>query len=229
MANPEISTELRWFLRRPIGKEAELKNWFDNNPRWRKTPADVEKREDLYLIALKNTRISPKLRGGKLEIKFLGNPEETKEILDSDGKPVGLGQIWHKWKWSYIKNTAKGQFENKFDELVAAGFLEKTSKELRFNIAKTRAQRKFKDKNGELESVPMDDRSLPYGYLAEVTELEVNDEQWCTIAVEVFGNPDQAMMKTLQQGVNSLFRHYDGPDLKVADSYSYPEWLTRIG
>ena len=86
------------------------------------------------------------------------------------------------------------------------------SKELIFNVENTRTQRKFADKNDESEPVPMTDKSLPYGFLAEVTELDVKGGHWCSITVEVFGNPAQPMV-TLQKGVKSLFSHYEDPDL----------------
>jgi hypothetical protein len=91
---------------------------------------------------------------------------------------------------------------------VAVGFLEETSKELRFNVGKNRTQRKFGDKNGELVPVRMDDKKLPYGFLAEVTQLEVDG-----ISMQMSVSPESEVLQLSEyEGMEIAVQGHDGGD-----------------
>lgn len=224
MASIERSTEVRWFFEGPISKE--VKYWFTDNARLGDplTDNEGEEREDLYLIAAGGPEVSPKLRGGKLEIKLCDSSED---ILGPEGKSIGKGEHWKKWnKWKY--SDLKEESGKKLNEIVIQGFVEKTPMELRFNVWKKRWRHKFEVlENGELQPVSKKRKDLPFGILAELTELKVNGKQWWTTAFEVFGEPEEPMA-ILQRAVTWLLMDYPGPSLEVDNSYSYPEWLSTL-
>lgn len=147
------------------------------------------------------------------------------KFLGLDGNPIGRGENWRKWEWKY---QDKGEADQKKEDPFVLHFLTATPEELRFLVWKNRRQRKFRiTERGRLESIPLKKKDLPFGILAELTELKMSKEQWWTIAFEVFGDIDNPM-EILQQGVNEIIKEYPGSALEVHNSYSYPEWISRL-
>ncbi len=204
--------EVRWFYQ---GKLPEgVSKWFIAEEKFGKSMKE-EKRTDLYLVTKKAKFLSPKLREGKLEIKYRSS---DLDFVACEGKISGIAENWSKEKWSYSKGA---------DKEVRAAFLEKDLKGRRAEVFKSRRQRKFKiSPDGSVEPVPMAER-LPVAALIEVTELKVNGASWWTVAYEIFSDSDISMDKS-QRIACYLFQNYPGPKLRKENSYAYPKWLSML-
>ncbi len=227
MENIEKSTEVRWFFQKTLPRE--VYTWFMDKSHLGETLLDVDgdEREDLYLLATGSPNLSPKLREGKFEIKF---KDPKGELPLSDGKFSGKGEDWTKWKWRYADvKDKKGEFDKAFATRVLEAFLGKTDETFRHKVWKKRWIRKFKvNSNGELEPVSKGDRvEDPYGIQSEVTQLKIDEQEWWTIAAEIFGDYKDLKnpMEFLNQSVHWILQDYSGPALKNENSYSYPELL----
>jgi hypothetical protein len=221
MSAPEITWEVRWFFKGSI-PEKEVGDWFLNNPRFgeRLTGKHGKEREDLYLLTPGNTGIGAKLREGRFEIKLLQDQQD----LELTGGAGGRSEVWHKWKWLY----ARGKKDAKINELVTRSLMASTHPKLRVMVRKKRWQRKFTVTGpGELAPFPGRGKDLTWWLSAELTGLQVGDSPWWTLALEVYGNPDEPMPK-LEQSLLCLLQEYPGPPLRMANSQSYPEWLAML-
>ncbi|MFZ2087839.1 MAG: hypothetical protein WAU47_04625 [Desulfobaccales bacterium] len=221
MSEPEITLEIRWFFPGTIS-EKEVKDWFLQNPRFgdRFTEKNGKKREDLYFRTPGHTGIGPKLREGRFEIKLLQGQQE----LELAGAVSGRTEVWYKWKWSY----AKGKKDKKISDLVSASFLAGTPEHSRVTVAKIRWLRKFTVEGpGKFVPVSKSQKDLTWWISTEITGVQVKDSPWWTLALEVYGNPDEPMPK-LEQSLLWLIEDYPGPPLRMANSQSYPEWLARL-
>jgi hypothetical protein len=221
MALPEITVEIRWFF--PGVPEIGVKNWFLDNPRFGEALTETQGpiRSDLYLLAGGNTGIGRKLREGSFEIKLMQHQEE---IIAAGGAVRGRGEIWHKWKWAY----ARAKKDNKTDELVIASFMASTAKNLRVMVRKKRWQRVFSPiGTAESAMVPGSPKEPSCWIQAELTELRVEEAPWWTLALEVYGNPEEPLA-FLRQNLQWFLEDYGGPALHIDNSYSYPEWLAML-
>ncbi len=176
-----------------------------------------------------NIDISPKLREGKLEIKFR---EQTEDFADETSKSFGLIERWNKWEWKYADvDKKKDEARVSNDDPVVAAFMKNTKKDWYSNVTKVRWQRKFEfDNAGNIR--PATKKFIKEGFKGEVTELKVNDEVWWTIAFEIVEDPNDPMkdpIQKLRQGLAWIFegKDYDWTTLKAESSYSYPAWLAR--
>jgi len=214
----ERSWEIRWFFKGTV--PADVSSWFSRDKYLGDLIGDneFEAREDLYLVCSNGMFISPKLREGKFEIKYR---EDVKEIHGPNGNLIGKGEYWKKWSWRYL---GRGEVQNMGEDPFVSNFLKTTDKDLLVKVGKKRWRRKFGIYGAKLEPVPLNKRDLPYGLLAELTEIKINGDKWWTIAFEVFGVAKQPM-NILQQGVNWVIKEYPGPTLQIKNSYSYPEWI----
>ncbi|MBO1225090.1 MAG: hypothetical protein FVQ84_22620 [Planctomycetes bacterium] len=149
--------EARWFYQGKL--PGTVIKWFNTEPKFGKYMKE-EKRTDLYLITKKAGFLSPKLREGKLEIKYRSS---ELDFIACDGKISGLAENWSKEKWAFSKHL-EGD--------VRAAFLVANLKGKRAEVFKIRRQRKFKIlPDGTTKPVPVSDR-LVTAALVEVTELK---------------------------------------------------------
>jgi hypothetical protein len=221
MPQPQITVEIRWFFQGV--SEKGVNNWFLLNPRLGETLTEQrgQIRSDLYLLASGNTGIGVKLREGRFEIKVLQHHEE---VLAKGGAVSGRGEIWHKWKWPY----AKAKSDKKTDELVITSFMANTPENLRVRVWKKRWQRLFSPAGAKaLAPMPKSPKGLAWWIQAELTELEVKGAPWWTLALEIYGNPDEPTA-ILWQSLQRFLEDYAGPPLQIDNSYSYPQWLTML-
>lgn len=221
MALPEITVEIRWFF--PGAPEIGVKNWFLMNLRFGEalTETQGKMRLDLYLLAGGNTGIGAKLREGSFEIKLVQHQED---ILTAGGAVRGRGEIWHKWKWPY----ARTKKDNQTDDLVIASFMARRTGNLRVMVRKKRWQRVFSPiGTKELAGLPRSPQEPSCWIQAEFTELQVQEAPWWTLALEVYGNPEEPMV-VLRQNLQWFLQDYGGPALHIDNSYSYPEWLAML-
>ncbi len=67
------------------------------------------------------------------------------------------------------------------------------------------------------------------GFKAEIAELIVAGAPWWTLACEIVGDLSKPMEK-LQLGMSWLLEdtEYQGPELKLEDSYSYPQLIAIL-
>src|SRR6266568_1153671 len=91
---PEVSSglrslEVRWILRGQL--ETAMARWFGQ------FPAEMESREDTYLLDRRVRGLSVKVRGGRaLEVKAYQGSRGT---LDVAGRARGRLEAWQKWSF----------------------------------------------------------------------------------------------------------------------------------
>jgi hypothetical protein len=80
---------------------------------------------------------------------------------------------------------------------------------------------------GELEEVSPETR-IDRGGALEVTQLQVKEKQYCSIAFEAYPD-DSAMHRDFSKLVNLFLNALEEPaQLKCRDSMGYPEWLNTL-
>lgn len=60
----------------------------------------------------------------------------------------------------------------------------------------------------------------------EITRLDINGNNWWSLAFEAVGE-DSAASANLQAVGSNIFQNYAYHQLQVQDSFAYPSWLTR--
>ncbi len=225
MDSIERSTEIRWFF--PGDAPSDVNDWFYQNTRFGDalSKKDGDERTDLYLPAVGNIDLSPKLREGKFEIKYR---IKTSELKCKSSGASGTIENWLKWKWRYADVKAIGEkYGSDFNEHVISSFMEKNSKEFRCKVSKNRFQRKFRiaDKNDPIP-VPLKEY-IETGFKAELTELKINGTAWWTIAFEIVGEVPESI-SILTECVRWAITGYPDNNLQADVSYSYPEWISRL-
>ena len=140
----------------------------------------------------------------------------------------GAIENWLKWKWIYADINDKGDIvEREFNEQVIKRFVEKNPNKPKCKVRKTRYQRKFKiEDNSDPIPVPLKEY-IEMGFKAELTELRVNGSDWWTIAFEIVGEVSEPISK-LTRCVHWITKDYPGKKLQADNSYSYPEWLSKL-
>ncbi|MFB2970121.1 hypothetical protein ACE1CD_14190 [Aerosakkonema sp. BLCC-F183] len=200
-----ITSELRWFNRGKI--PPEINDWFN---------ADVfgehyqlpEEREDIYLYIPECEYLGIKLRQQRLEIKLRKAELDTLSLGDHiEGKV-------EKWvKWSCEDATAESLIPA--DALKASPWV---------SVKKVRSQRKYQvSAEASVTSVPVD-KAINEGCNVEITQLDIKDNLWWSLALEAFGE-DANLMYNLKTVAVWLFQTYPNFKLQLQNSYAYPKWL----
>ena len=203
-AQPEIpvterlrSLEVRWIL--PGRLEASVTGWFA------RFPAEVESREDTYLVDPQLGGLSIKLRQGRaLEVKvYRGSPG----ALEVAGRARGRLESWEKRSFPC-------------DQISAAGA----------DLPGWRLVRKlicrFSSASGQAGAHARGDSGEP-GCEVELTEVRAGGQAWWTLGFEATG-PDSLLRSELEATAAFVFAQAlpGGVELGTGNSQSYTQWLT---
>jgi hypothetical protein len=195
--------EVRWFYSGVI--PVDLLTWFAALGE----PLVVDNRTDVYLQS-SSPDVGVKLRQGNLEVKYRQAILGTIEI---DG--FGSSHVEEWLKWICIDDSSGLNPSQSADR---SGWIQ---------VAKSRSQRlyqvEFTDKI-QLRSI-----AKPQAGAAaiEITQLQVEQQIWWTIACEYLGNKLDLDRQFLPL-VNSLLSACPVPDSGRSISGGYPQWLNTL-
>jgi hypothetical protein len=194
------SLEVRWIF--PGELETAVAGWFG------RFPAEMESREDAYLLDPNLRGLSVKVRGGRaFEVKvYCGSPG----ILEMAGGARGRMESWQKWSFPYDPpDQGSG-------DLVGWGLVRKRRRVSRFRPARgpTRAA--------------LPGLAEEPGCAVELTEVGIHGEAWWTVGFEAVG-PASKLRKELEATAALVFAQDlpDGVKFGADGSMSYVEWLCR--
>ena len=195
------SLEVRWIF--PGQLTAAVARWF------RRFPAEVESREDTYLLDPPLPGLSVKIRGGgALEVKlFRGSPG----ILEVAGRARGRMESWQKWSFPFRPLS--------HDSANPAGWRP---------VRKRRRISRFSSAGGQMVALAGalgDER----GCAVELTDVRSGGQDWWTLGFEANG-PADLLRRELQATAALVFAQalpsgvQPGPD----ESSSYAQWLGQL-
>jgi hypothetical protein len=194
------SLEVRWIF--PGQLQTAVARWFG------RFPAEIESREDTYLLDPQLHGLSVKIRGGgALEVKaYRGSPG----ILDLPGRASGRMEAWHKWSFPF-NPLSPGS-----DDLPGWQPVRKKRRISRFSPA-----------SGQIVA-RAPGRSQEPRCEVELTEVHTGSQHWWTLGFEATG-PAHLLRSTLEATAALVFAHplpgvvEPGPD----ESRSYTQWLSQ--
>jgi len=201
------SLEIRWFYQGKPPEEVET--WFNND-----FPGELsgtpDEREDVYLSTNPVCAyLNIKLRQGRLEVKWR---KAELGILRLGERSQGNPEKWVKWMCE--DPTA----DSITPAVVGNGPW--------LSVQKKRSQRLYQVAiNTSLTLVPIDQPTKD-SCAVEVTQLQIQGNDWWTLAFETFG--EDTSLKEFQSIANQVFKTYAGPPLQVQDSFAYPQWLSLV-
>jgi hypothetical protein len=192
------SLEVRWIF--PGQLETAVAEWFG------RFPAEIQSREDTYLLDPWSRGLSVKVRGGvALDMKEYRGSQGT---LDLAGRARGHLESWRKWSFPVDPIRRDG------GDLAGGIPVRKRRRISQFSPA----------------SRPVATQSPGRGQkprcAAELTEIHALSHDWWTLGFEATG-PDDLLRSALQASAELVFaqampaRVAPGP----AESSSYAEWL----
>lgn len=194
------SLEVRWIF--PGQLEAAIAGWFA------RFPAELETREDTYLLNPRLRGLSVKLRAGAaLEVKaYQGSPG----ILDVAGRARGRMESWRKWSFPFAPPSHGGR--------APAGWrlIRKTRRISRFSLA-SGPIRVYGPGLGE-----------EAGCAVELTEVLTRGQAWWTLGFESVG-PPHLLRSQLEATAARVFAETLPGEVEpgLNDSRSYAEWLVQ--
>jgi hypothetical protein len=194
------SLEVRWIF--PGQLETVVAGWFA------RFPAELETREDAYLLSPHLGGLSVKLRAGAaLEVKaYQGSPG----ILDMAGRARGRMESWRKWSFPFGSPSHGGR--------DPAGWR---------LIRKTRRISWFSLASGPVR-VSGQGRGEEAGCAVELTEVRTRGEAWWTLGFESVG-PPHLLLSQLEATAALVFAETLPGEVepRLNDSRSYAEWLLQ--
>jgi hypothetical protein len=194
------SLEVRWIF--PGQMRTAAAAWFG------RFPAEVESREDNYLLDPRWRGLSVKVRGGcALEVKmFQGSPG----ILDVAGRARGRMESWQKWSFP------SGPLSDDYGDLACWRPVGKRRRISRFALAGGRVVTHA----ASLVHEPRCD--------VELTEIRTPGQEWWSLGFEAAG-PADLLHSTLEATAAHVFDQALPGDVELGpdESKSYAEWLGR--
>jgi hypothetical protein len=194
------SLEVRWIF--PGQLVTAVAAWFA------RFPAELETREDTYLLSPGLRGLSVKLRAGAaLEVKaYEGSPG----LLDMSGSACGRLESWRKWSFPFGPPRRGGR--------APAGWrvVRKTRRISRFSLA-----------SGSIQVHRPGPGEEP-GCAVELTEVRTRGEAWWTLGFESVG-PAQLLRSQLEATAALVFAQALPGEVEpgLNDSRSYAEWLLQ--
>jgi hypothetical protein len=192
------SLEVRWIF--PGQLETAVAGWFA------RFPAELETREDTYLLTPRLRGLSVKLRAGAaLEVKaYQGSPG----ILDMAGCARGRMESWFKWSFPFGPPSPGGR------DPAGWRLIRKTRHISRFSLA-----------SGPIR-VGAQGPGEEAGCAVELTEVLVRGESWWTLGFESVG-PPRLLRSQLEAAAALVFAEPVPGEVEpgLNDSRSYAEWL----
>ena len=194
------SLEVRWIV--PGQLETAVAGWFT------RFPAEMEAREDIYLLDPQLRGLSVKVRGsGALEVKvYHGSPG----ILDVAGRARGRMESWQKWSFPC------GLLSHAGADPAGWRLVRKRRRVSRFPLA------------SEPSGMRVPGVGEEPACAVELTEVRTRGEEWWSLGFEVTG-PAGLFRAGLEATAALVFAEAPpggvlfGPDY----SYSYAEWLRQ--
>src|ERR1700722_2897464 len=194
------SLEVRWIF--PGQLETAVAAWFA------RFPAELETREDTYLLSPGLPGLSVKLRAGAaLEVKsYQGSPG----LLDLAGCAHGRMESWRKWSFPFGPPSHGGR------DPAGWRVIRKTRHISRFSLASGPIQ--VRGPGAGEES----------GCAVELTEVRTRGEAWWTLGFESVG-PAQLLRTQLEATAALVFAETLPTEMEpgLNDSRSYAEWLLQ--
>ena len=194
------SLEVRWIF--PGQLEAAVAGWFA------RFPAELEIREDTYLLHPRLRGLSVKLRAGAaLEVKaYQGSPG----ILDMAGRARGRMESWRKWSFPFGSPSPGGR------DPAGWRLIRKTRRISRFSLASGPIQVSGQELGEEA------------GCAVELTEVLTRGEAWWTLGFESVG-PPHLLRSQLEATAALVFAEPLPVEVEpgLNDSSSYAEWLLQ--
>ena len=192
------SLEVRWIF--PGQLETVVAGWFA------RFPAELETREDTYLLSPHLRGLSVKLRAGAaLEVKaYQGSPG----ILGMAGRARGRLESWRKWSFPIGSPVHGGR------DQAGWRLIRKTRRISRFSLA-SGSIRAYGQGLGE-----------EAGCAVELTEVLTRGEAWWTLGFESVG-PPHLLRSQLEATAALVFAETLPGEVEpgLNDSRSYAEWL----
>jgi hypothetical protein len=193
------SLEVRWIF--PGQLETAVTEWFA------RFPAELETRDDLYLLSPRLPGHSVKLRGrAALEVKaYRGSPG----ILEVAGRACGRLESWQKWSFPFASLSHDGV----------------DSADWRL-IKKTRRISRFSLSSEKIRAFGHAPAAGERGCAVELTEILTRGEAWWTLGFESAGRPG-LLRSQLEATAALIFAEPLPGEVKprLEDSRSYADWL----
>jgi hypothetical protein len=196
------SLEVRWVL--PGRLKADVAAWFS------RFPAEIEAREDAYLLDPALAGLSVKIRAGRaLEVKvFRGSPG----VLEVPGRARGRMESWQKWSFPFSPPLGSGIGEPAWQP-----------------VRKTRRVSRFALAGGSGSAIAGARGLAPDpGCTVELTEVRTGEKDWWSLGFEVTG-PAELRRSHLEATAALVFATDMPADMRLRPehSQSYAEWLGR--
>ena len=194
------SLEMRWIV--PGQLESAVTEWFT------RLPAEVESREDVYLVAPQLRGLSVKLRQGRaLEVKVY---QGTPGILAVAGRARGRLESWEKWSFP-------------------SGPLSRGGVDLPGWHPVHKLIRRFSAPSGQGGARVREMGAQPRCEV-ELTEVRARGQTWWTLGFEATG-PPSLLRGQLEATAALVFAQAlpGGVELSTDDSQSYAQWLVTGG
>lgn len=190
------SLEVRWIL--PGRLETAVAGWFD------RFPAEIESREDTYLLNPDLRGLSVRVRGGgALEVKVY---RESSGILEVEGCARGRMEHWQKWSFPC------GPLSEGSGDPVGWRAVGKRRRISRFSLPCGRISARALGEEPRC--------------VVELTEVCAGGEAWWSLGFEATG-PACLLRSELQGTAELVFAHPlpGGLELGTDDSRSFAQWL----
>ena len=200
---PEMSSgvgslEVRWILRGQL--ETAMARWFGQ------FPAEMESREDTYLLDRRVRGLSVKVRGGRaLEVKAYQGGRGT---LDVPGRARGHLEAWRKWSFPITAHRQDGCDPATWRTV----FKRRRTSRFVLSSGQTAAHAPERGKDPQCE--------------VELTEVRTRGQDWWTLGFEATG-PPSLLCSELEATAALVFANAPPANMELGqnESRSYAEWL----
>jgi hypothetical protein len=200
---PEVSSglrslEVRWII--PGQLETAMARWFGQ------FPAEMESREDTYLLDPLVRGLSVKVRGGDaLEVKAY---QGSRGVLDVAGRARGRLEAWRKWSFPF-----KGLRQDSCDPQSWRP------------VCKRRRISRFALSSGQTAAHTPGLGKEPQCEV-ELTEVRTRGQDWWTLGFEATG-PASLLCRELEATAAFVFANPPPANVGLSpdESSSYAEWL----
>jgi hypothetical protein len=194
------SLEVRWIFCGPL--EAAVAGWFG------RFPAEMDSREDTYLLDPDMPGLSVKVRaGGALEVKVYRG---SQGILDVPGRARGHLQAWQKWSFPFGPARRAG------GDLAGWRTVRKRRRISRFSVTA-----------GEVVA-PVPGLAGEAMCAVELTEVHARGGAWWSLGFEATG-PADLLRSGLEHAAELVFAQAlpGGMQMGTDESRSYSQWLRQ--
>ena len=198
-----MSFEIRWFFEGSCS--SEIINWMQaKNCKSKEQP-------DHYLLLPEehSTFIGVKKSRGTFDIKYR---KLFYELSVLNGDITGKVEFWDKCRIK-LTDPENYSFQGISFEQV--------------KIDKIRHTKAYDITLPNLEIKPSE-KDVDQGVKLELATIKTQRGDWWSLAFDCFANSTEKQRKIMEFGVGEILKDYEGPKLKIENSLSYPEWISRM-